>query len=752
MNLLVLPSYDDQPYFHRLQSLLGENKVYGKVDIPATSGEIAQWCKLGNIDAIICTCNETLDVILTAMPDYVPANTRKAITCTDYSGSLLRVRVDNDYVPVIILDPLEHLVRVPYGKFLAKRYLSKILAPETWPQVPAFNYKFVDIKDAAAVEARLAEADVIAVDIETPFKNEKTFVNPYRVIELIGYGAWFAKTNTIECYVFTGLEEWSLLSCRRINANGVQKLTQGGLYDNVYFMRWAMPLNRWVFDTMNMMHCQYAELPKRLEKLAAFSIRDVRYWKDDGANGPEEKIKYNARDCWATMCTMLAMINDMQPWVPDNYVTEFPLNFPGIHCEIEGFAVELDDWHAAQDELNESIETGLKEIQTMVATPNFNPNSPKQMVELLAVLGLGHFKSSDKATMLKVKAVSDFHGFVFDKIGAWKKDSKLLSTYFNDKKLWNNRIHYRLDPAATDTGRLASKASSFWCGLQIQNIPGNKVKYSFKFDAGWQGGSVDGEQAEARCVGYLSGEPKLIALVESEHDYHSWNAEAFFGIPYAEIYDEATKKTLNKPIRDLSKRTNHGANYNMTAPVMLDTMGPKAVMLARKLLKLPGTWRLVKVCQHLLDGYAKTYPGVKSDWYNWIKLTISTTNKLVSSLGWVRYFFDDPTTSKLALNAAVAHGPQNLSVGVINLGFYKTWWEQIYGVLNNRIRIKAQIHDEVLFQFREGDYEAAYLVQKFCTIPVQVTDCHGTTRTMVIPMSLSGANKDKPARRWSDLK
>ena len=46
------------------------------------------------------------------------------------------------------------------------------------------------------------------------------------------------------------------------------------------------------------------------------------------------------------------------------------------------------------------------------------------------------------------------------------------------------------------------------------------------------------------------------------------------------------------------------------------------------------------------------------------------TKKLVSPLGWTRYFFNDPRASKPALNSAVAHSPQNLSVSIINKVLY----------------------------------------------------------------------------------
>src|SRR5205814_240994 len=128
---------------------------------------------------------------------------------------------------------------------------------------------------------------------------------------------------------------------------------------------------------------------------------------------------------------------------------------------------------------------------------------------------------------------------------------------------------------------------------------GDSVKQCAIADPGWLLAEIDKAQSEARCVGYLSGETKLISLVESDKDYHSWNASAFFGIPYSAIYDQEKKKVLDKVLRDLSKRTNHGANYNMGAGVMLDTMGPKFVSRAKTLLKLQPYMRLKDVCQHL---------------------------------------------------------------------------------------------------------------------------------------------------------
>jgi hypothetical protein len=186
----------------------------------------------------------------------------------------------------------------------------------------------------------------------------------------------------------------------------------------------------------------------------------------------------------------------------------------------------------------------------------------------------------------------------------------------------------------------------------------------------------------------------------------------------------------------------------MGGGVMLDTMGPKRVAQAKLTLKLPLHWRLKAVCDYLLERYEATYPQVKGLFYDTIIATVEKTNKLVSPYGWTRYFFAKPSkANKPALNAAVAHGPQNLSVSIINREWYAIWRETIYGTLRNRVRIKAQIHDSLPFQYRENDPDAAKEVVAMMQTKTIVTGADGVTRTMVIPADLKCGSD-----RWSKIK
>jgi hypothetical protein len=417
---------------------------------------------------------------------------------------------------------------------------------------------------------------------------------------------------------------------------------------------------------------------------------------------------------------------------------------------MEGLVVDEERFKIVGKKKEEEVEAVRKRISNLLSVPDFNPGSSQQVGNLFKLLGVGYLGSTDKANMLKAKAAHPLNNLLLSLVTDYREAAKLVSNYFQEAKLWDSRLLYTFNPAGTDTGRLACTASSFWCGFQIQNIPrGDILKQCLMAEAGWFIAEADKAQSEARCVGYLSGDTDLINLVESEHDYHSWNAAAFFGVPYEEIYDDASKKTLDKLLRDLAKRTNHGANYNMGGQTMLDTMGPRLVAMAKRKLQLPAGWSLKRVCDYLLAQYEAKYPKVKRDWYEHIVTTIEMKKQLTSPYGWVRIFFGNPRKNKPSLNAAVAHAPQNLSVAIINREWYSIWRETIYGSLRGHVRIKAQIHDSLLFIYKEPKY--ADIVHSMMNTKTPVEGADGIIRDMVIPTDLS-TGKNVPVVRWSELK
>jgi hypothetical protein len=189
----------------------------------------------------------------------------------------------------------------------------------------------------------------------------------------------------------------------------------------------------------------------------------------------------------------------------------------------------------------------------------------------------------------------------------------------------------------------------------------------------------------------------------------------FFGVPFDEIYDSVNGKVINKPLRQLAKPVNHGANYNMGALTLVETMGESKIYEAKallldnlkkfqspennaKIVKLLRCKELKEIAQYLLDSFHATYKRIGGAWYSEVRNEVTKTSMLTSPTGWTRYCFEKPDTNKLALNAYIAHGPQHLSVMLLNRGFYRLFKEMQD---KDSFRLKAQIHDSIFFQYKE---------------------------------------------------
>lgn len=750
---------NDRAYVKRLNEMLGAHHL--KVSISDTGVEyfnvFASKAKASNLDCAIVTDSSLLSLILKGQPDYKQAfnknGAEKKLTLNDYHGSLIdvaghRIGREKD-LEVLFLNPLEHIRTVPEGQFIFKRFLSKLTAPEKWFPQTDFTWELANESTIGDLYTYFQSATLIAADIETDEGS------PLRTINCSGYCGLFPDGSSHSVVIPTDTF-WGVTWMRKFNQLSAPKVFQNGLYDNLYYFRYNSPVSNWLYDTQHLFHSWYSELPKRLDYITVFSIRKVRYWKDDGKSGRGlDHFEYNARDCWATLNSCLSLISEMPDWAITNYLEEFPKVFPSLHVEADGMAIDKAEFEASRLEIQEQLRP-LEEKLARWIHPQFNPGSSDQCKRLLRNLGAadkyGNVESSDEAHLNAAAAIHPLNSLILDCILEIRGLRKLLNTYLVWDKFWDERLHCKFNPAGTDTGRFNCAESSFWCGLSLQTIPvrdGPAIRRFIRSDDGWLLGENDFPQSEARCVGYMAGCQNLIDLVEGPHDYHSWNAQSFFGVPYREIYDEAKRKTLNKKLRDLSKRTNHGANYNMGAAVMLQTMGPKLVSEAKSTLKLPASWTLLEVCQYLLDQYAKTYPEVKKDYQEWIKRTIGISKRMVSPLGWTRHFFSNPSSSKPALNAAVAHGPQNLSGILLNRGFYKAWRESVYGAVRGRLRIKAPIHDSLLYGYKGAD--VPLLVKEWMTQPVNVKDINGKVRNMVIHADISTGGEGGETH-WARLK
>lgn len=783
---LFLGTEDDRAYVPHLKGMFNGLTTYVVLEPMAFLTQLELYCDKRGITKVVSTNTKILAALLAK-----EGNTKTDPSLADYAGSLFA----HKSIEIVFVSPLPQLFSVSYGKFLAARYISKICNSATWTEATPFKWTLLEPGNIDEIYHKAESAYAIAADIET-------FKSPLS-IRCIGYTFIYLPTGggipTTESVVLPLTSEWALAWMRRFNTLPAAKIFQNGKYDVSYLLRYNAPPSNWLWDTAHLFHCHYSELPKDLAFLNAFFLRKVVYWKDLAETSDlQEYYRYNALDTWATANVWIQQMLQMPAWARKNYLLEFPLVYPCLLAEMTGLKRDPQRLQIARKEVDASTSDSLTSLRKCLGIQGFNPNSPVQVKKLLQVLGCGDITSTNEKDLQKAAYRHPLNSILIEKILEIRGLRKLTSTYLRTdddakqsgmyageggSKEFYGRVLYALNPHGTDTGRLASREHHFWTGLQVQNIPrGVEVKQTICAEDGFFLGECDLEQAESRDTAHIAGDTALISAVSGSRDFHSVNASAFFGVPYANIYSDTDKKTKNKPLRDLAKRVNHGANYNMGAGVLIDTMGLKNIWEAKRLLRLKYN-DPKQIADHLLSAFHATYPklrGAKTPYsegtyYAWVASEIIVNRRLVSRAfhhtafnlanykpdtyiaegDWTRYCFGQPDKNKSDLNSYVAHCPQSLNARTLNEAFLKVFYEVALRNVST-FRLHAQIHDSILFSYAEGCGYLAEAVRECMEIPVTVRDVSGTCRTFTVPAALKLGKLDKStgqfklARYWSE--
>ena len=781
-NALFLGTHDDTQYVPYIKGMFNGLNTYVVTEPLELLSHLEMYCAKRQVTRVVSTNTKILSKLLERL-----GNHQSSPKLSNYEGSVFT----HSNLEIVFVSPLKQLLTVPYGKFIAQRFISKVTAPASWAEATEFKWDILTASNIESVYDSYYNSYAIAIDIETLRQN--------LAIRCIGFTSIsYDSNNTLRTHssVLPMDSEWALTWMRKFCDLPAQKIFQNGKYDCSYLLRYNSPPRNWLWDTAHLMHSWYSELPKDLAFLNAFFLRKVVYWKDLAeTNDLHEYYRYNALDTWATANVWIQQILTAPDWARKNYQLEFPLVYPCLLAELTGIKRDMGKLTEARTSVNEQEQKALESLRLMIGQAGFNPGSPVQVKILIHILGNRDLDSTNEKDLAKASLRHPLNKRIIDKILEIRGLRKLATTYLrldSDAKQSGihagegggkelaGRIFYALNPHGTDTGRLASKEHHFWCGLNIQNIPRGEdgevsyTKTTICADEGFYLGECDLEQAESRDTGYISGDENLIRNVESDQDFHSLNASAFFGVPYDQIYSDSLGKAINKPLRTLAKPVNHGANYNMGPGVLIDTMGLDKVWEAKRLLKLSYT-QPKDITTHLLAQFHKTYPAIKGNYYVSVVNEIGTTKKLVSrafhhtrynlanGIGttetkansyinegdWTRYCFGNPAKNKSDLNSYVAHCPQSLNARTLNEAFLEVFYNVALPNPDS-FRLHAQIHDSILFSYKFGMEAHAVSVRKYMEIPVTVRDVSGVTRTFTVPAALKIGTKEKSAIYWSE--
>ena len=283
-----------------------------------------------------------------------------------------------------------------------------------------------------------------------------------------------------------------------------------------------------------------------------------------------------------------------------------------MDMEKRGVAVDVDTLDQMNDLLLARLEELEAEIQTL-AGQAFNPNSPKQLGEIL-------FERLDLPIIKKTKTGYSTAADVLEKLKdahpivaallTYRQLAKLQGTYLAGLPKFiqaDGKIHTRFVQTLTQTGRLSSADPN------LQNIPirmeeGRKIRQAFvPSEPGWQLFGADYSQIELRVLAHISGDPHMKQAFLEGQDIHAATARRVFGL--------AEDEAVNSDMRRQAKAVNFGivygiSDYGLSQNLDMPRKEAKA-FIDRYLAEYPGisTFMQEIVAQAKKDGYVSTLWG-----------------------------------------------------------------------------------------------------------------------------------------------
>ena len=319
----------------------------------------------------------------------------------------------------------------------------------------------------------------------------------------------------------------------------------------------------------------------------------------------------------------------------------------------------------------------------------FNISSPKQLGGIL----FDRLKISDGAKKTKTKQYStgeevlvklkDKHEIVA-KVLEFRSLKKLLSTYVEAlPKLINEqtgRLHTSFNQAVAATGRLSSTNPN------LQNIPireerGREIRKAFiPTGSDYVMLSADYSQIELRLMAHLSGDSAMIEAFRRNEDIHTATA--------AKIYNAAIPD-VTREMRGRAKTANFGIIY-----------GISAFGLSQRL-------EISRSDAHeLIEGYFKTYPGVKE--YMNKSIAIARDKGYVETIMGRRRNLSDINSRNGMIRSMAERNAINAPIQGSAADIIKLAMIRVYDFMKEndfKSKMILQVHDELVFDIYKPELE-----------------------------------------------
>ncbi len=338
------------------------------------------------------------------------------------------------------------------------------------------------------------------------------------------------------------------------------------------------------------------------------------------------------------------------------------------------------------------IEELLARIRQQVDDPSFNPNSPKQLGEMLFdKMGLPHGKktqtgwSTDAATLEKLRYDSPLVEDVLE----YRTYQKLNSTYVEGllKVIGpDGRIHSTFNQTEARTGRLSSDNPN------LQNIPirtelGSQLRAYFVARPGWVLVDADYSQIELRILAHITGDEHMQEAFRSGEDIHRSTAAKIYGLPLEEITPR---------LRSSAKAINFGIMYGKGAFSLSKDIGVS-----------------VKEAESFLQQYLATFPKVSG--YMDKTIADAKASGYVSTLFGRRRALPELSSSNFNVRSSGERMARNTPIqgtaaDVIKLAMVRVWRRLRAEGMESRLILT--VHDELIVEAPEAEAEKAARVLK----------------------------------------
>ena len=451
----------------------------------------------------------------------------------------------------------------------------------------------------------------------------------------------------------------------------------------------------------------------------------------------KESLSGQTRDEIATLaCATIRIGKELEEELKKeglyDFVRDVEIPLSRVLAEMERTGVLIDV--PTLNVLSREMEKEIAQVETMIieraGAGYFNPNSPKQLADVLfGKMGLKPIKKTRKtkarpSTESEVleQLILEYHNDekvceLLNLILRYRTVTKLKGTYVDTlPKLIHKetgRVHTCFNQTVTATGRLSSSDPNLQ-NIPIRAVEGKRIRSAFVSPEGHVLVGADYSQIELRVLAHMSGDEQLIETFQKGIDIHRRTAAKIYGCQEDEVDDEMRRR---------AKTVNFGILYGMSA---------HGLAMELKISR--------EEAQRFIESYFRVYPGVERYRNEVLKkareqgfvMTLSGRKRRIEGLSDANKNVREGA-ERMATNTPI----QGTAADIIKVAMVRLWDRLKAQGLSAKMIL--QVHDELVLEAKEEEKE------KVCEV---VKDVMENAWKLKVPLEVEVGT----GTRWSETK